>query len=164
MPEGLREGTRLSPATFSSLFGRLQSHFPRLPAVFPWKYQCLFSRTNIFSRLQQPGLGELAPARNQQPGYNIWGCRIRGYRNKVQAVRSLLRKVQKAGGGMNQAVRTQAHGDLGWKWGAGVGMGTTKGPWGPAASCPWGWGLSLCTARRPRRQVSHLSFQLVFSD
>ena len=37
--------------------------FSLVTSGFHGECQCLFSRTNIFSRLQQPGLRELAPAR-----------------------------------------------------------------------------------------------------
>lgn len=40
--------------------------FSSVTQLLPWRAWCLFSRTNIFSGLQQAGLGELTPTRKQQ--------------------------------------------------------------------------------------------------
>lgn len=46
--------------------------FSSVPQLLPWRARCLFSRTNIFFRLQQAGLGDLAPTRKTQTYYKSW--------------------------------------------------------------------------------------------
>lgn len=51
-----------------------------------WRAWCLFSRTNIFSRLQWAGLGDLAPTRKKRLRCDIWGCKTPPARGRgVQA-------------------------------------------------------------------------------
>lgn len=52
-----------------------RGHIFRSYPASSWRARCLFSRTNIFSRLQRAGLWDLAPTRKKQPCCDIWGCK-----------------------------------------------------------------------------------------
>lgn len=84
---GLSEAGRPLPSLLSFHIWTATVTFSSVTQPLPWRAWCLFSKTNISSRLQPAGLGDLAPTRKKQTWYNLWGCKIPpACRHRVQAV------------------------------------------------------------------------------